>query len=899
MAKWLDKYEQGGLVLKKKTKDNYDLKANVNDVQASVGPGFVGAGYDTTGRNYSPAWGGQFQDGGSLWNTDRTAWVDSIHNARKGDLNFVQRYFDQSAGSIQIPGQRGTSTHFMESGDGKAYPTVVQMPNGKLQYLNQNDKNAAWNYANKTGQFIKFPTDEQAAWYADNGYKKGTGVLKKKQMGGSMPGAVGFMYARTAGSAPANGKYTKKTKASAQNGHEMEFYQNGLDFKPKTISKNGSVIKDDMGQWAHPGEITEIGSNQITMKGVDYPVLGISDTGDTKLMQPGKDYKFEGTKVTEYPKGGWADKYQKGGGLPAATLTESNPKTSITTGVKSGTTKSTSKNLSQKEVAQIEEQDRLNKYLANRGEISAAEAPRSFMSKAMAVLSNPVTAAQYAIAGRGLPEHFDRGALNPLEHAVNIVNPMSYINAVGDVPSAGYEFIKDPSLATGVRLGGDLLQAVPFVHGVAGGATAIGEELSPLVKQGVKTFNATSDIPSLGKRLRNAIYSGTTAKELPGDMMHHAYFKMTPEEVAAKIAAEKANAPAGAMLGDLNMSINSTPLYFTNATREAKTLTPVRTGEMQPTNFFGWRGKRVEDAIPAEIKQKYSNELLEFKNNQLDWENRIKNAAPEERNRLVREKLAYEEDNNPVMKMLRYARQEEPDSYDQFVKNYKPEMDRPIERLNSATGLNFPMSNVTGDRFFPGFYETPTAISIKNPNARVTGMLKEAGKKGLKAFNEESGLEALSKFNPSDIKAANKLKKERINSIHADYERNLNNLDQELEGEDRLFEENYLRDIRDNEIQSVERTNSKQLLERHREQEARRANQDRTDMAYIIRNQVQDHGIIPDRDVMETITGHRDRIRLNELNRDQLRDILEHLSERRAAGHIRQQENGGWLNKYK
>jgi hypothetical protein len=129
MANWLDKYEQGGLILKKKTKDNYGKKANPNDVKASVGPDFVGLGYNTKGRNYSPAWGGQFQ------------------------------------------------------------------------------------------------------------------------MGGSMPGAVGFTYARVAGSAPANGKYTKKTKASAQNGQEMKFYQEGLDFKPKTISQNGSVIKDDRGTW--------------------------------------------------------------------------------------------------------------------------------------------------------------------------------------------------------------------------------------------------------------------------------------------------------------------------------------------------------------------------------------------------------------------------------------------------------------------------------------------------------------------------------------------------------------------------------------------------------------------------------------------------------------------------
>jgi len=177
MANWLDKYEQGGLVLKKKTKDNYGKQSNYNDAKASVGPDFVGLGYNTKGRDYSPAWGGRFA------------------------------------------------------------------------------------------------------------------------MGGALPGAVGFMYARTQDPAPSNGPYAKKTKASAQ---------------------NGSVIKDDRGQWAYPGEVTEIGSNDITMQGVDYPVLGVSDTGDTKMMQPDQDYKFDGKKVTEYPmmqEGGWLDKYQDGGNI--------------------------------------------------------------------------------------------------------------------------------------------------------------------------------------------------------------------------------------------------------------------------------------------------------------------------------------------------------------------------------------------------------------------------------------------------------------------------------------------------------------------------------------------------------------------------------------------------------
>jgi hypothetical protein len=382
-------------------------------------------------------------------------------------------------------------------------------------------------------------------------------------------------------------------------------YKDYLGKLPK--SQNGSVIKDDRGQWAHPGEITEIGSNNITMQGVDYPVLGISDMGDVQMMYPGEDYNFDGNKVIEFPmmkSGGWLDKFQKGGKLPKPTLTESDPSTEnkpstgITTGVKSGTRNSTSKNFSQKEVKQIEEAKRLE----NIGEIRAAEEPRSALSKAWAIASNPMTALQYKIAGRGIPDHFDRGPLNSLEHATNIINPLSFINAVADAPEAGYEFVKDPSLENVIRLGGDLLQAVPFTRGVAGGARTLGKDLSPYVSKATKTYKATSDIPSAYNRLRNAIYSGSTAHELPGDMMHHAYFRMTPEQVTAKIAAEKAGAPAGAMLGDLNMSINSTPLYFTNATREAKAFTPIRTGEMQLTNSYGWRGKRVEDAIPLDRK---------------------------------------------------------------------------------------------------------------------------------------------------------------------------------------------------------------------------------------------------------------------------------------------------------
>jgi len=47
-----------------------------------------------------------------------------------------------------------------------------------------------------------------------------------------------------------------------------------------------------------------IPSGDITMKGVDFKVKGTDNLGNTKIMKPGKDYKFPGTivKETKYKK---------------------------------------------------------------------------------------------------------------------------------------------------------------------------------------------------------------------------------------------------------------------------------------------------------------------------------------------------------------------------------------------------------------------------------------------------------------------------------------------------------------------------------------------------------------------------------------------------------------------
>jgi len=640
MAKWLDKYEQGGLVLKKKTKDNYGKRPNPNDVKASVGPDFVGLGYNTKGRDYSPAWGGQFQQGGTLpevtvyghRNPGAKAYFDKVRKDAEywqdrdlespingpmaeylakeqmygkygaPKINVIgeddRPYYNPFTDSINIP---DFEKDYEDSFFNELAHKVQANNKGRLGVLKQfaekdlvnTFKNmsigdifngSAWKDAYEKNYFAKDALENDAhekiypklmdefKTLKDKEYNKFY-PNEKKAMGGGIPGAVGFTYARTAGSAPANGKYTKKTKASAQDGKVLSpdaddrstlgfntsdpAFQNvksnafvpfdkkdfegikqnmaaymssplymerlsksipdaenakdtqqrrlnnllSIKLNPKTVSegshydrnqhrvnlgatdfidnavisheiahgtvpnltttygkqnifgkaasvvgdlfqpyeqfsnselekinvplsgkitapnfdymmarkeehykpqgtkasaktaanetygdltgmrqllldnglttefgqeltpelfkkatenkrvmnspafkrmklkfkdediikmnnevaqnnntapltqakKGKKIIKDDRGQWDHPGEVTEIGSPDITMQGVDYPVLGISDTGDTQMMYPDQDYKFDGEKVTEFPmkqNGGWLDKYK-------------------------------------------------------------------------------------------------------------------------------------------------------------------------------------------------------------------------------------------------------------------------------------------------------------------------------------------------------------------------------------------------------------------------------------------------------------------------------------------------------------------------------------------------------------------------------------------------------------
>ena len=46
-------------------------------------------------------------------------------------------------------------------------------------------------------------------------------------------------------------------------------------------------------------EVNIIPSGDITMKGVDFKVKGTDNLGNTKIMKPGKNYKFPGNTVKE------------------------------------------------------------------------------------------------------------------------------------------------------------------------------------------------------------------------------------------------------------------------------------------------------------------------------------------------------------------------------------------------------------------------------------------------------------------------------------------------------------------------------------------------------------------------------------------------------------------------
>lgn len=106
------------------------------------------------------------------------------------------------------------------------------------------------------------------AGYTDVPFKYNSAWGGQFQTGGNLPGSTGMMYARTNSPAPSEGPYAKKTMPSAEYG--MSFYQHGLDWKPKNISKNGSdVPKNQNAEFILPRYDMPRAASESTSTGVE------------------------------------------------------------------------------------------------------------------------------------------------------------------------------------------------------------------------------------------------------------------------------------------------------------------------------------------------------------------------------------------------------------------------------------------------------------------------------------------------------------------------------------------------------------------------------------------------------------------------------------------------------
>lgn len=181
--------------------------------------------------------------------------------------NFVQRYSEGQRRGIKLPNSE-VATHklsYAEQG-GKyiVYPNVQPVdynnPNSPL-YDYEDDNWTAFDRALKNNDTLQFNTAKEAE------------------------------------------EYTKHYKDFGREGYLLNIPSEISLPEPKVkFQQGGSLGKvTPLGQWQYPHQITTVPSNNITMKGVDYPVLGVSDTGDTKYMLPNMDYLFDGHYVTEYP----------------------------------------------------------------------------------------------------------------------------------------------------------------------------------------------------------------------------------------------------------------------------------------------------------------------------------------------------------------------------------------------------------------------------------------------------------------------------------------------------------------------------------------------------------------------------------------------------------------------
>jgi len=123
--------------------------------------------------------------------------------------------------------------------------------------------------------------------------------------------------------------------------------------------------------------------------------------------------------------GGWLNEYQDGGWSPDQQASVSQMPTQ-------GVSASSSPYYQTRTVTPLTyQQEFLKRMQENQGNsvIKEAATRRATMDKAGAIARNPITAAQYVVQGKPIPDYFEKGARNPYDYATDMFNPMTYVDA--------------------------------------------------------------------------------------------------------------------------------------------------------------------------------------------------------------------------------------------------------------------------------------------------------------------------------------------------------------------------------------------------------------------------------------------------------------------------------------
>lgn len=372
--------------------DNYGQEDNYNDSKVLLPKGFVGDGIINGPQWNSPAWGGQFQMGGSLLGTSGMMYSKEASNkpiikvAQDGtsvdysklpyDENDIKGFYNKMISSPWYKNRlikNGYGDQYSIGVDGVIKNRLKRVNDAKLDNVQKDDEflNQIYRFftsgeLNKVGtgsyynpdtgnitmvesQMNKHKAHPRTILAHEYGHPEVQGGIsrieeemltqfnpapieeltdhnKKPSENKSDINSLRYNLYKAKIFDPSTGNYKTKSKKFEKSLFEkikddagVKRLRNNYGDKQLInlintvatnennesvpIAKNGKFVKDDNGYWNPDnwGKVVEIDSNDITMKGVNQPLLGISDEGDIQYMEPNKDYKFKGKKVREFP----------------------------------------------------------------------------------------------------------------------------------------------------------------------------------------------------------------------------------------------------------------------------------------------------------------------------------------------------------------------------------------------------------------------------------------------------------------------------------------------------------------------------------------------------------------------------------------------------------------------